>query len=496
MDISRSDTPPRGVAYLPILVAALLAIGSLVIREFLEADVWWQVAIGRDILATLSVPKVDHYAVAAFGRNYHDSHWLFQVLLAAADRAGGMTAVGTVPVLLWGATFVSCYRSMRRWASPALGATLLFLVALACSYRFMPRPELVTCLMVALFYQLLQKGRYLSGGELALLALLQVLWSNAHGLFVLGPFLGGCYLLDALWRVKRGQAAGVRPELKLLVVLFGATLVTPFGVDGWLYAAQLAQEAGSSAHPLYQNLAELKPTFSAHMLGQPDFWAFALLALLGAGAAIAAWRREELHPGRALVVVALFLVASGARRNIPLFALTAAPFIAEQARCLGLLPGNRTLLRSAAALALTLFCWLPLSGRYYSWFGYDPLRFGVGAPERYLPAGLPGFLRQTGFSGRIFNSDLYGGYLMYHGIPPLIDGRWEVYDINTLQKILSAPFDRALWEWVVATYRIEGILLEAGSADARSLVPHLIAEGKFTQVYADAVSTFWVRNRP
>jgi hypothetical protein len=171
--------------FLPIATA--LAIASFLVRVIVDSDSWWQVAIGRDILHRLEVPRVDHFAAAAFNRPYHDSHWLFQVLLSLADSLGGMTGVGLVMIALWGATLFFCYRAARRWVSAPVCCLLVFFATVACSDRFVPRPEIVSYLMVAAFYLLLQERRVTSVRNLAVFALLQAVWANSHGLFVIGP---------------------------------------------------------------------------------------------------------------------------------------------------------------------------------------------------------------------------------------------------------------------------------------------------------------------
>ena len=67
-----------------LLSALAFSIGAFLVSQIYDLDVWWQVAIGRDILAQGAVPAIDRFAAVALGRPYHDSHWLFQVLLAMA----------------------------------------------------------------------------------------------------------------------------------------------------------------------------------------------------------------------------------------------------------------------------------------------------------------------------------------------------------------------------------------------------------------------------
>jgi tetratricopeptide (TPR) repeat protein len=470
-----------------------VAVASLLVRETIDADTWWQVAIGRDILTRLTVPATDRFAAAALGRPYHDSHWLFQALLAAWDRVGGMAAVSGAMVLLWGTTLGATYRACRRFLSVDAAALLTVVVAVACSDRFTPRPDIVTCLMIALFTLRLQAGRYASLADLALFFVLQYLWSNSHGLFVIGPFMAGCYLLVAAVRRLRGEREGdPAAAARLCAVLLAATLVTPWGPGGWRYALLLAGEAGPRASSFFRSLAELAPTFGPNAWRLPDFWAFVALLLLATGGALLLAVRRELPWPRLLIAVALGVAAATGRRNMALFALAAAPLAAEQ---LGLLvPRWRLPAAPRAGLALVLLglALLPLSGVYYRAIGY-PLRFGLGASPAFFPAGFPRFYRQAGVGGQIYNSNQLGGFCLYHGIRPLVDGRWEVYDPAELERVFAAPFDPQAWDRLVAAYDIGGALLHHDSPEARGLLPQLSRDPRWRLVWYDETASFWAR---
>lgn len=477
-----------------LMFATVFAIASLLIRQFNDADVWWQLAIGRDILSTMSIPQFDHFSAAGWGRDYHDSHWLFQVILATADRIGRSRAVGVVPIAIWSATFLCCYQSIRRWVPASVSCLLLFIAAIACNSRFIPRPDIVSCFMIAIFYHRLQSGRVTTIPDIALLTTLQLIWSNSHGLFVIGPFMAGCYVVEAIRNTSRGKQAALKQSIWLMAILLFATLITPFGINGWHYALQIAQEAGPQANIIFKDLEELRPIFHLNMLSNPDVVAFFLILAIAAGTIIPVCMNSSFSIARLLIVIALLIVAAASgRRNIPLISLVTIPLIAES---IGLLRQKITVSTTTIYVAaILLFCFtsLPLSGRYYHWFKYDPLRFGIGAPAEFQPSGFPDFLRRINFSGQIYNNDLFGGYCLYYGILPLVDGRWEVYDQEELTTILRAPFDQASWEWVLNRYNVRGALVRNGEIATQALVARFIADGSFQMVYQDKVSSFWLR---
>ncbi|KAB2954068.1 MAG: hypothetical protein F9K18_14035, partial [Thermoanaerobaculia bacterium] len=183
-----------------LVAATVLVATSFLDVEIYDLDIWWHLAIGREILAHLEVPRLDHWTVLGAGRAYHDSHWLFQAAAALAERVGGMAGVQALMVGLWALTLAAAYRIARR-RLPVEGAALLTLAPLAAGLeRILPRPELVTFAALAWFLVWLGGSDSWRPAGLARLALVQVAWTNAHGLFVLGPFAVGCHAAAEVWR--------------------------------------------------------------------------------------------------------------------------------------------------------------------------------------------------------------------------------------------------------------------------------------------------------
>lgn len=490
------DTLSSGWAKGVLLAALCLSVGAFLVNQVYDLDVWWQVAIGRDLLAHGTVPAVDRFAAAALGQPYHDSHWLFQVLLAAADRVGGMGGVQLVMVALWAAIFFCAGRAACRWTAPAYWAPLLFLAAMASAERFLPRPELVTFLGVAFFYWRLQEGRYRSWREQAALLLLQLIWTNGHGLFVLGPFLVGCYWLAAV--IGKGEAD--RPSLpllsRLLALTVGVTLVTPYGWDNWRYALLLFQEAGPKAPKLLKSVGELSPTFGAVTMNGVAFWFFLALLVITVLLALRTWLHKHPVPvARLLIVAAMFAAALTGRRNMALFALVAAPFAAEMLH--KLTPSSRRIeqgLAFAAAALMLLWSCYPLSGSYYLRMEL-PSRTGFGATPSFFPHELPGFLEKIGYQGQVFNSNTLGGFYLYHRYPRQVsfsDGRWEVYPAGTFDDINRSMGSAGAWQLFAERQGITGILLQHASNEAGALLPVLHGNPLWRLVYLDAAASFWV----
>ncbi len=481
------------LARVALLAALAWVIASFLVHELYSLDAWWHIAIGRDILDRWSIPRVDRYTVAGLGLPYHDSHWLFQLLLGVFHRAFGLLGAQLVQIGLWSGALTLLYRAARRWAETGASAALTFLAAMACVERFLPRPEAITVLMVAAFYLVLaDQGRSLRA-RLAILVVLQVIWVNSHGLFVIGPGMAGAYVVEAAWIRWRAKSGVWKPALATLGAVALATLITPYGVSAWTYAALIVTEA--SAPGVVSGLGEMSSAFGATARSSPAFWFFvALLALVVGAAGRALARHQRLSLARSVIVLAMLLAALMGRRNIALFAVVAAPFLAEVLAPILNSFGRRSVTRVALALAMLAWSWMPLSGRFYLNLEL-PTRFGFGATPSFFPHGLPQFLEQIDFKGNVLNSNTLGGFLAYHRYPrnlPLTDGRWEIYGPERIEALLTSTRTPGAWRNVVRAHDLRGILLAHTSPEAKALLPDLALDANWRLVYVDHAASFWM----
>jgi hypothetical protein len=494
--LSSTPEPANDVnrlARVALLAALAWVTASFLVQELYSFDVWWHIAIGRDILDRLAISRVDRYSVAGLGLPYHDSHWLFQLLLAVSHRAFGLAGAQLVQIGLWSGALTLTYRTARGWAETGTSAALTFLAAMACVERFLPRPEIVTVVMVASFYLILANRDGSLRARLGILVVLQIIWVNSHGLFLIGPGMVGAYVVEAAWTSWGSKRGDWRAALATLGAVLLATLVTPYGVSAWTYAALILTEA--SAAGIVSSLGEMSPTFGEAARSSPAFWFFfALLALVVGAASHALASRRRLSLARSLIVLAMLLAAVMGRRNIVLFAVVAAPFLAEVLAPVLNPFGRRSVTRVALVLAMLAWSWMPLSGRFYLNLEL-PTRFGFGVTPSFFPHDLPKFLAQIDFQGNVLNSNTLGGFLTYHRYPhnlPLTDGRWEVYGPERIETVLTSTRAAGVWRDVVRAYELRGILLAHTSLEAKALLPDLARDASWRLVYVDHAASFWM----
>jgi hypothetical protein len=479
-------------------MSSFTVIGAFLVCQIYDYDIWWHVAIGRDILVRRAVPTTDHFAAFTFGRPYYDSQWLYQVVVALADQAAGMVGVQVVMILAWGATLFLCHHALKRWATPLAGTLLLFLAAMASTERFLPRPEIITLLMIAAFYWMLQDRRYLRVYDVLIFGLLQAVWVNAHGLFVIGPFMVGCYWLVAALRRTQGGEPDFVPLSRLLGVVTAATLLSPYGAGGWYFTALLLYQVSPEGPSLLRTVGEMSPTFGLATRSGMAFWFFAALLFVTIVAATPVALRCRISVARLLIVGGLFAVSLTARRNIPPFVLVAAPFAAENLRLLSFrgIANDRT--KAVASVALTMsmlaMAGYSLSGTYWLNSGI-PSRCGWGVTPTLFPRALPEVLDRIGFEGQVLNSHSLGGFYLYHGYPrrlPLVDNRFELVDMKVLAKLFDSLGKPAEFASIVAAYDIRGLLLQHISAESKVMLPMLRLQDTWRLVYFDHAVSFWM----
>jgi tetratricopeptide (TPR) repeat protein len=257
----------RLVEGLLILLFAVLTF-LLACYELSDSDILWHLKGGQWILQNWRVPDLDPFTFGSADQHWVDAHWLFQIVLALAYRANGFAGtillaatVGTAAVLVALAS--------RRPGAPLLVVLLCWLPALVLtSNRFDPRPEIFSLFYLACYLAVL--GHLDERPRLAwLLPLVQMLWVNMQGLFILGPVLLGFFLLHHLVRFPglglQGRLAWDASQRRWWRHVGGASvavalacLLTPYGLEGTLFPLALYPKATQAGNPYKTYIDELK----------------------------------------------------------------------------------------------------------------------------------------------------------------------------------------------------------------------------------------------
>ncbi len=494
----------------------LLAVFAIALSSLTEFDFWWYLKSAEVILQTRTVPAADPFSYTAHGRPWVNHMWASQLLVWALWQAGGRVVLIVLKGLVVAATFAIVLLTMRRRGVHPIAASGVTLVAAWAGWEFWDvRPQVVTYLLLAAYLHLLREGWEARPRALVWLPLLMVPWANLHAGFVTG--LGAIGLVGAgtalprlLDRERRregwrtlGLAAGVAGVAGL------ASLVNPYGIRAVLFPLEVV-----NTRLFMSSTAEwFSPNFH-----NPAYRGFELMLLLLVPAF--AWGRGRLGPTDVLVGLTFAHLALASARHIPLFAVAAAPLLADglqaaaadlwerRPRVSGLADGVRRHFPSLGPvvrapetpLAIVAFCLLV--GVTAAGAGFlDPIRnpFLQDLNERRYPQATMAFIKQERLPAPLFSAYAWGGYELWRLYPEyrvFIDGRTHVYGREVLQDFLEVTTLGARWRAVLDTWRIQTVLAARNSP----LTQVLLAVGGWRLVFAERETAVFVRetdaNRP
>jgi hypothetical protein len=472
---------PRWAEGASVAGFGLIAL-SLSIFLIEDRDIGFHLRAGELIWQSGQIPTEDPFSYIAEGRPWVDSHWLFQLLVHGGYSLSGFTGLVALRIVavtaLLGALFAACHR--RDYLPVTL---LLGLIATFASFeRFSLRPDLYTLTFLAIFVAGSERLSSRPRVWFVVLPALQVVWTNAHGLHLLGPvylalrFVGEA--LDvAVLRLGLGNGRGEidpaslrqRGLLALLCAL--ASMLNANGVPGILYPYQLFLELRGEV-TWFPPIAELQPTVERRVQSILDpvvsYW-----VLVGLTVA-ASWRHfrfGNLLPGAAFLYLSLEAV-----RNVPLFAVVALPVVGHLLRALASRAGSRlpvspraagiaTAFGMSLAAAATVFG--ATSGALYDELRW-PRSFGIGGP-----VGIPSdemLERLRANPGRILNDPNLGGFLIWKLYPQkqvAADGRWEVYG-ERLSEVRMALHTRRRFLSFVDLHQVGAVVIDRRVGGVRS----------------------------
>ncbi len=470
----------------PAALAALLAGGMFVplLKFWVDPDVWWHIKVGATILSTHRWPTVDPYSFTAHGTPWIAYEWLGDLLLAVMERAWGLRGLWALDfvlavAILWALYVLTTQRCGNSKAAFVTCAVMMPMVYPSCSLR----PQMVGYLFLVITLIVLERFRRSHTGGLWLLPPIFLVWVNTHGSFVLGLFALGVYwasgLVDIHWGglASRLWTSGERLRLELIALLsLIALTITPYGTEVCLYPLNMAFSQPVNV----ANIQEWQPMTFGDIFGKL-FLALVLGFLLAQVTLGPTWRLEEF--------VLFFVGVAGACIHLR-FVLIFVPFCATFLAVIVArwIPSYDSTKDKYALNAVLMT--LVVAGV----IGYFPSRADLEkVMEKDWPVRAVAYLRQHPVPQPMFNSYLYGGYLIWQMADVnkvFIDGRGDLYersgafsDYLAIARLgIAAPF-------LLDAYGIQSCLIEHNE-----LLRTLLANSpEWQRVYSDNVSVLFVR---
>jgi hypothetical protein len=470
------------------IASFFLSVTALCTFEILSVDFGWHIKTGELIWATKSIPTLDVFSYIAEGRPWVDSHWLFQLMLFGTHACAGIPGLFILRVTLIVATFALLLSTNQRREYLPI-SLVVCLLALFISYeRFVMRPEFASLCFLAAFFYCMENFSSRTRLYMVGIPLCQVIWTNMHGLSILGVAFLALYVAGDVLQLLSARSmpnlSDVRPtarELKLKFAVLGlaalAYLANANGIEGILYPFKIFGELRGEVSS-FPKLAELWSPFSVKAAFSLDpVVIYKLFIGVSALSWFGHWRRVRFAH---IFVYATFLYLSTlAMRNMSLFAVVATPITVWNLN--GLLDRARAgatakpemqktvaAMTAAAMIFIAAGTWVFTSNNeLYERLGW-PRSFGVGLSDRFAGDVLE---QLETLDGRFFNSPDLGGYLIWQLYPKkqvAIDGRWEIYG-EILPELMSAYRDPEVFARLVEKYDIIAVVLSTRTQPAKKM---------------------------
>jgi len=447
-----------------------------------DPDTYLHIAAGRWMLAHMALPVHDPFSHSLAGATWVPHEWLSEIVLAAVYVLTGWSGLVLLTAAAFAASLALLTRFLLRWAEPfstliaaALGGALVL-------GHLLVRPHLLALPLLVLWSGTLFAARDTGSGPPFRVLPVMALWANLHGSSMFGLALALFLAAEAVLAPGR-RAHEARRWAVFSLLAFAAALLTPNGMAGFFEPLRLM------AMPALQaSFGEwLGPNFQTF---QPlEIWLLGIIAL-------GFTTDVRLPLSRLLLLLALCHMALGHARHAELLGLvgplavaaTLGPPIAERIRSMpvsalssaaaGLAapatqPAVRLILAISLAISLPLLLWpIERAG--------DPV-----TPSAALAAAA-----RLGLDGPVLNSEGFGGYLTFRGIPTFIDGRAELYGSAFLDGYLAAERgDKPALTALLAQYSITWTLL----SPQQGAVSRLDALPGWRRVYTDAEAVIHMR---
>lgn len=478
------------------LFTALLFIALVVMatREITDPDFWWHLRTGEYIVETATIPHADVFSLTNAGQPWVTHEWLTQVVFYLLFRLGSFPALIITFAAVIAAALAFVYA--RCPGKPYVAAAAVLLAALASAVTWGVRPQMVSLLFTSIYLWVLDSADAQGKRRrLWILIPLMLLWVNMHSGYALGIAILSIYAFGAAihhirqsgWRIPDRRS----PLVSLAIVLVLCIAVVPLNPNGFTMFVYPFGTLFSGAMQTY-----IQEWFS------PDFHSiqfqpFAWLLLATLGAISISGKRPSLV--EILLLLGSAYAGLSSARNIPIFALVAAPLLADSLWSFIVERGwtGHVESRLRVTRGMVLVNWLLLAG------------LGLAAVSRIVmvvqnqpaseqtryPAAAVDYIISHQLTGPIYNAYGWGGYLIWRLYPKqrvFIDGRADVYGDAFINRYLAAWRGDAGWQALLDQYKVNTILIERDAP----LTSRLDQDAAWNRVYSDSLAAIYTSSAP
>ena len=472
----------------------------------IDGDLGRHITIGETILDQLAIPTMDLFSHSMYGEPLTPHEWLAQVIFALAHRWMGLDGVVFLTALVLAAAFYVVLRlvMIQDGGLPLLSLAVTILAAAASSLHWLTRPHIFTILFCAIWLYHLEAVRTCRSNKWWIFPVLMLVWVNLHGAFIAGFVITGVVLAGEMWELwieQKDQNPDHRRRVIGLISLgaissFFVTFINPAGIKLWSTSLGYIRNQYLVSH----TAEYLPPNFH-------DSSTFPFLLMIVLLIVLIGYSRRKLPVAWLGLVGAWTGMGLYSVRNIPLFAVSAAPALAFLGAGIlqeiaifqafrkvefRLIETEKSLRGSLWPILVVIITGLLLNNQYFTSPDQSINRFD---PEVF-PVEAVDWLESHPVEGNVFNYFPWGGYLLYRewpGMRVFIDGQTDFYGeelTREYEEVITLGQD---WQAVLGKYDVQWVIMPNESLLAEKLE---LLNDDWQLAYQDSTADIFVRRLP
>jgi hypothetical protein len=411
------------------IYALITTHASVVLRD---PDTLWHIAVGRWIIEHGAVPSHGIFSATMANAPWVDQEWLAEVLMAWGYDHLGWFGLVAGTALCEAAAIAILLRVLLGVLTPLHALFAAILAGGLSSPHLLARPYILTMSILVVWVAALVRARNENRAPSLWFVLLIALWANLHGSFVFALGIAALLAAEAVLVAQNWPARVrvVRDWGCFGLLALGAALATPFGFEGLLFPFHLTNMSALGNIGEWQGV-----NFSQPWSMTFEVW---LLVILFAALTLG-WRLPPTRVGMVILLLAMTLKHLRYMELLgPVSALLLAPSLALQfSRRSSAATGIDRLMAELAQPAT----WrgIVTSGVILLAVSMIASRGRHSQPaEPIFPAAAVAEVQSQHIRGPVFNAYGFGGYLVFSGIEPFIDGRAELYGDDFVNRYIEA----------------------------------------------------------
>lgn len=467
------------------LFAILIFLGLLIMttRPVADPDFWWHLQTGKLIAESGVIPHVDPFSFTLTGSNWITHEWLTELLIFQLFKIGSFPLLIVIFSILISSAFLLAYFQSN--AKPYIAGFITIFSALATAPTWGVRPQMITLTFSSVFLYILDRTRLNSQWKnLLLLPLITLLWVNLHGGYILGLAIIGLHIFGemvdlVLANIHQEQFSNRRffRLVAIFLLCIIAALVNPNFYKILIYPFETLSSPSM--------MTFIQEWFS------PDFhqveWIPLALLFISLIAAPSLSRRP-VHVTNILLVTFFGFFALRSMRNVPIFAISAIPFLSDQLSGISFRQKTNVVIGQISKWLNPVLLILALLVAGINYLTISRQQGDVIAVT--YPKVAVDWISTNQPDGNIFNSYGWGGYLIWRLFPDykvFIDGRADIYGDEFINNYLSIYSGQSGWEESLSKWGVKIVLLEPQSG----LAGEIRRSDNWIIVYEDRLSVLF-----